>query len=534
MAENLVRYGFQTEKGRSVEEIINEVSNLINGQSSNNNDMREFINELIEIKKRVELRERLFYNSLGVSDFSELNKRLQDIEESYKPFLAGGKAIQTIQKTIDFASIGDDSTPEEIEAAIALCLEEFMQDEGREEMFLSILQKELGDGHSEKEIIDNFIQTNLRVDKLQTKSGKSGRFILSKGGTSVGLGKLIVKYDKEKKKFVLNTENIDFSPAFKKRLSDLLEIMVPQKVKKRGASTYTSRGFRQRINEIALSTITNDEARGYIKQAMDNKKEFDIKRNLYSVIGYLGEIRAVAMLKQITKDNPEISTRGTGALRDAIKGQEIPIDVVCAACGFQIKNYTIIDQKVTFSNETWAPYMLSSRMNLTGSLYEIILSLFGVYQYNQPFHKPSNVEGDWETPNLQEYIEMYNEIYSDSNSLFYRLKPIFDSRVPYMIKMAQEFSVNGDNDFMSQSVYFNTFYWINKKLVPSSYILEQLINQLRNKTETIISTVYTLSEPMTGYTLQKLPKLVGRQNMYDAADHLRMSYDITIDLSKIV
>jgi hypothetical protein len=117
-------------------------------------------------------------------------------------------------------------------------------------------------------------------------------------------------------------------------------------------------------------------------------------------------------------------------------------------------------------------------MQLSGTIYEIILSLFGVYQYNQPFHEPTDPKKKkrWPPANLDIYEEMYNNIYTNQNSLFYQLKPVFDSRVPYMLRLAREFSVNGDTDFMSHSVYFNTFYWINKKLVPSSYILEQLID----------------------------------------------------------
>ena len=117
--------------------------------------------------------------------------------------------------------------------------------------------------------------------------------------------------------------------------------------------------------------------------------------------------------------------------------------------------------------------MLSSRMNFSGSLYDILISLFGVYQYNQPFYQSTNTKKrTWPPKDLDLYTELYNEIYDDSDSLFYELKPLFDSRIPYMLKIADTFSVKGDENFFSEAVYFNTFYWINKKLIPSSYILE--------------------------------------------------------------
>jgi hypothetical protein len=44
-----------------------------------------------------------------------------------------------------------------------------------------------------------------------------------------------------------------------------------------------------------------------------------------------------------------------------------------------------------------------------------------------------------------------------------------------MLKIYDTFSVEGDGLFGSEDVYFNTFFWINNKLVPSSYILENVI-----------------------------------------------------------
>ena len=414
-----------------------------------------------------------------------------------------------------------------------------MQEDGREEMLLKALQELTGDSSEtdEQEIIGDFIQKNLRVEELSSKKGRQGRFVLSRGGKRVGLGKIIVRYDMEKKKFILNTEGIDFSSDFKKRLSNLLDVVVPQNLKKlkRGVATFAKEEFRKKINELALSCINDKDARYYLNETLKHSEQFDLNRSAPSVIGYLGEIRAVAMLKQLTNGIKDTTTRGTGNLRDAVKGQEIPIDVVCAGHGFQIKNYSIKNGGVTFSNETKVPHMLSSRMNFKGTLYEILLSMFGVYQYNQPFYQSARFENrTWPPKNLDLYTELYNSIYSNGDSLFYQLKPLFDSRVPYMMKIADEFSVQGDENFFSEAVYFNTFYWINKKLVPSSYILGQLIEQLRSKTDKVITTAYSLTNPVKGFSLQKQPRQAGHGTMFDAANHLRMSYDINIDLSRIM
>jgi hypothetical protein len=60
-------------------------------------------------------------------------------------------------------------------------------------------------------------------------------------------------------------------------------------------------------------------------------ENYDLTRNLSSTIGYLGEIRATLIMKRLVPDG---EARATGQLRTAVKGQEIPIDLICKANGF--------------------------------------------------------------------------------------------------------------------------------------------------------------------------------------------------------
>ena len=91
--------------------------------------------------------------------------------------------------------------------------------------------------------------------------------------------------------------------------------------------------LRRRVNEIALKFITDATAKQIVSNIMETQGyQFDLNASFASVTGYLGEIRAVALLKQLLPNDSSI--RGTGNLRDAVKRQEIPIDVVCESCGF--------------------------------------------------------------------------------------------------------------------------------------------------------------------------------------------------------
>ena len=534
MPENLIAYGFARDDEESVQSVIGRVENLISSRGNDDGDMRDLINQLRQIKDEVDRREADFYDHFGVSGYDELNEKLKKIERAYEPLLSGGSAVWGIRKQIDFSEIKVQSSPEEVAEAIDAALDQFMAEGGREEELLLALE-DASFGDDERERVGKFIQMNLKLDDYRSSTGRKGRFVLSRGGTTIGLGKIITGYDPDKRKFTLKTEGQYFSSDFKKRLQHLIDVMLPTRKQKKSAKSFTPSQFRSEVNKIALSYITDKEARSRIQAVMRRKSQFDLMPNIASVTGYLGEIRAVALLEHLLPNGTNI--RGTGRLRDAMTGGEIPIDIVCASFGFQIKNYRVVQNKASFSHEMLAGNMLKDRMCFSGPIYETLLSLFGVYQYNQPFHEPTDLRGrDWDTmfPDLGEYIDMYNKIYNNNNSLFYQLTPFFDAKIPDMIRVRGEFSVKKDADFTNRAMYFNTFYWINKHLVPSSYLLEKLIEQLEDNADKIVYGKYSLSNPVYDYQLQKQPRALQTDNMFTAANKLKMSYDITIDLSKFM
>ena len=525
MAGQLVHYGFLREDHDSVEAIVSRAENLI--KTYPDNELKEFLDELKQMKGRVEQQELWFYHAFGANNFQQFNDKLQQIQNSYDPLLSGGASIWNIRKHIDFDELTTTYSQEDVQKALSSAIEEFLHEDGREAILEEALSK-LGEGETSGEIVRDFIQKNLRVED---KKGKSNiRFITQRGKNQVGLGKFIIGYDFKKHEVIINTEGIEVSPAFKKKLNEALNILVPNKIRKRGAQTYTDSGFRKRINELALEKIVDGKAKDYIKEAMEQKEQFDLKPNLSSVIGYLGEVRAVAILNHLT---PSEKAKGVGNLygKMAISGntEEIPIDVICMSWGFQVKNYNINKNgQVTFSNEAGAPYILESRMHFTGPLYETLIDLFGVYQYNQPFTFSSKDN----LQRLDEYEKLYASIYSDNDSVFRRLTPMFNSRIPHMLRMSERFKTK-EGDFTKEDVYFNTFYWINKKLVPSSYILTQIIEQLEGLTENKnVTAEYYLKSRTPGVNLQNIPLMSYRnKSTLEAAKYLNMKYEITIDLS---
>ena len=76
--------------------------------------------------------------------------------------------------------------------------------------------------------------------------------------------------------------------------------------------------------------------------------------------------------------------------------------------GFQIKNYTLKDNSITFDRTLNAVDFVNDRLCVSGDLQSILLAFFGSYQYNQPFI------GDYETrfdESLMTVSEYRTEIY---------------------------------------------------------------------------------------------------------------------------
>ena len=109
-----------------------------------------------------------------------------------------------------------------------------------------------------------------------------------------------------------------------------------------------------------------------------------------------------------------------------------------------------------------------------------------------------------------------------------------------MIKISEEFSVDGDPMFGERDVYFNTFFWINKYLVPASWILEKLIEALDEKnTKKLISANYTFSDPLKNKDRWQVQRLRQKYGIYSPmpekmANFIKANYDITIDLTDFV
>jgi hypothetical protein len=106
-----------------------------------------------------------------------------------------------------------------------------------------------------------------------------------------------------------------------------------------------------------------------------------------------------------------------------------------------------------------------------------------------------------------------------------------------MIKVQDAFSVNGNPMFNNHQLYFNTFFWINNRLVPSSWIIMRLIERLRRGSAFIHSS-YSIDPPERTYLrYQKLRNTHLKKGNIpytseQAAAIPKVNYSITFNLSE--
>ena len=260
------------------------------------------------------------------------------------------------------------------------------------------------------------------------------------------------------------------------------------------------------------------------------KHSLTINASVASIVGFIGELRAAFQFIDIFGTD-KISM--VGNLTKLGSGWQVPIDMIfkegCKMFGFQVKNYTISQNNtIQISNTLSAQGFVDGRLNLTGSIGELLKAFFGTYQFNQPFEKQKD------NPKVAKYDE---DIYSKFPIVFNQLKTLFDQRVGDILKIRDNFVVEGrDNPFSNKQTYYNSFFIVGSRIVSSSSILDNMIKSIKesiaNQTVNVLSS-YEMSGPKASPTREHahiIPdaKVVIGENFDDLASKINITYRITI------
>ena len=446
-----------------VEYNLKRYDNLINGiKSQGSIIITELTNELQELLVVLQSQESSFYNLMGTSDsekaMSVLNQKIEDWNK-------GGANLLLEKKTVD--DVFDMMIEQIDDAAVIRLLQNYIS--RHQKAFNNIVR------NSVEEDIGPLI-TQLFEDKHTFKRGSSLGAQLSvskKGRGSYTISEL--------------GENTKLSKGIKTHLLTLISQEVPStKVSERDIqeasdllkSTGTVGNITDKILEYLKARISNGEVYRKIATEINNEKGYARWANYFVIQGYFGEVYWNAFMNFLFQGRAWVAP--IGDIKN-MRGKSMAVDMLVNGIGFQIKKWSLktgVEGEEMFQNHTnekevkFGTFLSSGAEILNHDIGEVIARMFGSLSYNIPVvEKNANEKTEGRE---QSYSDLYQSLHKTSNYNMHDLELLFQTKIHKIIGIS---GVGGIS--ISGNQYFNTFWAINDKIIPSSIIIEELIEQVK-------------------------------------------------------
>lgn len=368
--------------------------------------------------------------------------------------------------------------------------------------------------------IDNFIQflEKQRFDKIEINniSTKTHRINRSSAG------------DRGLSKYIKKVASVEIDPAGKRVVSIELEQPLGQSWVKRLKHNYNAVLDTGISREEAIKIWLEREIKNpflkhcVLEQYRLNIDKYDINSSPASVKGFLGEIRANAFLDYLCQCPG--TSRPMGNIREIIKGRtagEIPIDALFKGYGFQIKNYRILDGKVDFTTHNSKMSMTNfiiERVRPEAGIAKLLLQFYGSWAFNQPIE---GVGG-------QEYQPIYNRFESKN------LDSFFEGHIDNILRLSDEFQADVE-EFAKPQLYYNTFFLISDKFVPSSVLLSAIIDNLKSaENNKYIEGRFDITPPTGGTPVWTPESWSTTEPLENLAARVKIGYSINLQIEKIL
>lgn len=469
-------------------------------------DRIEALQHLVDI---CEVQEKEFFTSLNLPSGAAGLKLLGKKIDEWK--LSGAMRLLDQDVALQVLEAFDDIDIEELQKAMN---EAFYDNTG----LLELLNSEIMDNEIKNAVIsilnDTIDQLDIPVNSFQKGSSSSSKrgLIRFLSQVSVENGQVHIEFDEKMPR------------RYKQRILIILKekgYMVNQK-QNSGAQK-----IEERVFDILGGYVTG-KPRMYIENRVKRDfKQFGMYPALPSVKGALGEIYWAALFDYL--NDSKNSTVPVGLKRDSDKKQ-LNIDLIVEGYGFQVKNYTLKNGSVIeFSGNNKTVGAFITRMGVENSLSEIMRNFFCSWAYNQP------IEGEQGQMYEQQVYNRFQEL-ADSNGTN-RLLSAYIDKIIGLDKNVKGEIAEGLEQVVGkskQNLYLNTFFLINEKMVPSSYLLRAIIQTLQ-RDYSAVSMESSFIAPPTGKTdtwPRRLDMVNEKRDTY--ANRVRINYSISIDLTRVL
>lgn len=445
----------------------------------------EQIAHLTELKYKLEMTEQAFFKMFGIyckNDPKQSFRLLQEKIQSWNSTNAGRlindaskenefyKGVQAIQSYLLLNKIPQKKWDEVWQNAL------------ESDAFKGIFDKDSG-GIANQEKLFQVLNTLGNDKNIKFGTGKNSSLYMNL--------KIVSKIENNVHKKVVEGKD-KISPKLQEKVMTLLD--------KATSDTKPAYDFEIIYNKLCEIYQITGEAQTCIHQAMTFGGDFSITQHFYSlnsgmssVKGFLGEVYTTAFLIYMARNggNKQVLKRitPTGAVRETGGTRpEIITDIWLRGFGIQVKNYeshkVIRDGFQKERSYSVGNFILDTlKLGSAGtdnfaSVGDILLNFFTAYDYNQDYGavdssvKSSDGYKFWSAARSR-----MDSKFNDSNALNNILYPYIDR----LIGIDKVFSADSVN-FAKEREYINTFFNIGGRFIPSSVVVQALIDSIQKNT----------------------------------------------------
>lgn len=545
MPENLVKTPWEERSALpgfgyagGVQDILSAYNGLHHRTSKIRYDSYEMLKEqityLYSLKAELEKEEDLFFDMFNI--------RGKDKKENFRLLK---EKIKQWNKTGAKCLINDNSVGNKFYTGLQELKRYAVAAEITPQTWNDILNKtfEVADNNDIRKMIEN--GTNV-AEILNTIVNKA-TFSTSKKSSLIE--NLIVTIDSDGK-IKVDSKQGNISPNMQLKVIKLLREYLDEKAKKTKPNYDFKKAFESFFKKLPITA----EGQRYIRMALGDLSSvldrYAFNSNDNQIKGFLGEVYNNAFLYYMadgSTNKKETLSRisPTGIIRD-LASQEIAIDTWLDGVGIQVKNYekNKIAAKGFNVHDTYdASFFIRDVLQLnsdTGSIGDILLNFFTSFDYNQQYE--GLTEQQKSTDAYKYFVATRAKMHGQMENTQY-LTQTFMPYVTKILKIDRRFGTN-ENLFGDERIYHNTFFNISGNYVPSSVVVQAIINSIEKNSDSDVMADSVKAHFSTKHSLsgnEKWNPYISNQtvhHVYNNRDNYvkatKISYSITLNIDKLV
>lgn len=358
----------------------------------------------------------------------------------------------------------------------------------------------------------------------------------------------------EKGETQIVSEQGKISPALQRKVISQLEKHF--KIEKPRGRNYN---FKQMFSELFDGLPIDETGQRFIMQTLGDYsrilQDYAFNSSSSQIKGFLGEIYNNAFLYFMadgSKNKMQAikAITPTGAFTTVEKNQQLVIDTWLEEYGIQVKNYEIhkvLNQGFSFKKGYNADTFITEVLQLNSrgtdnyaSVGDILLNFFTAFDYNRDY---SHIDSKYGQTDAYKYWvaarARMNDKAKDAKAFTNIIMPYVDK----VIGIDKRFSSNDSDIFTEPKEYRNTFFNISGNYIPSSVIVQAIIDAVNKKKDSLFSEMVQADFRVVSYTKsseekwnpavtdKEVANVFANREKYAASS--KIDYTVNLDVTQI-